>query len=118
MGAPVARPESPALSPHQVVVLVLVDAAQAADADTAKAHHPRIAQEEDVGGGPPAVEQLPQVVGRLVVAADCTRDVRAAVSSREAKPPTAAIGPSTLPKARISLRKPALRSAVMPRALP
>lgn len=57
-------------------MLVLVDAAQPADAQAAKAHHPCVSQEEDVGGGPPAVEQLPQVVGGLVVAADWEREGR------------------------------------------
>lgn len=59
-------------SAHQIVVLFLVDARQPANADAAKAHHPRVTQEEDVGGGPAAVVQLPQVVGRLVVPPNCS----------------------------------------------
>ena len=75
-------------------MLVLVDAAQPRDAHAAKAHHPRIAQEEDVGGGPPAVEQLPQVVGGLVVAADCKQSiaVRGELTRNQAKQLPQAVG--------------------------
>ena len=49
----------------------VVDAAQAGDAQAAKPHDARGAQVVDVGRHPAAVVQLPQVVGGLVVAANC-----------------------------------------------
>ncbi len=53
------------------VVVGVVDAGEAADADAAKGDHAGVAQVENARRGPPAVVQLPQVVGGLMVAADC-----------------------------------------------
>ena len=55
---------------HLLVVVRLVDAREPADARAAKAHDACVAQIKDAGRDPAAVEELPQVVGRLVVAAD------------------------------------------------
>ena len=52
-------------------VVGVVDAGEAADADAAKGDHAGVAQVEDARRGPPAIIQLPQVVGGLVVATDC-----------------------------------------------
>lgn len=54
------------------VVVLLVYASEAADADAAKVDDPRGAHVEDVGRGPASIEELVQVVGGLMVAADCT----------------------------------------------
>lgn len=48
----------------------IVYAREAADADTAKGDHASMAQVEDARSRPPTIVQLPQVVGRLVVAAN------------------------------------------------
>ena len=53
------------------VVVGIVYAGEAADADAAKGHHAGVAQVEDARRGPSTIVQLPQVVGCLVVAADC-----------------------------------------------
>lgn len=56
---------------HQVVVVVLEDAAEPCDANAAKVDDTRAAEKVDVGGRPAAMVQLPQVVAGLVVAANC-----------------------------------------------
>jgi hypothetical protein len=60
-----------------MVVLLLEDARQAADAQPAKAHHPRVSQEPDVWGCPAAIVELPEMVGGFVVAADWGGNERA-----------------------------------------
>ena len=57
---------------HQLVVLVLENAGQPSNAHAPKVDDASIAQEEDVGRSPAPVIQLPQVVGCLVIAANCT----------------------------------------------
>jgi len=51
-------------------VVGVENARQAAYADAAKGDHASVAQVEDARRRPPAIVQLPQVVGRLVVAAN------------------------------------------------
>jgi hypothetical protein len=53
------------------VVVGVENAGQAADADAAKGHHARVAQVVYARRRPAAIVQLPQVVGGLMVAADC-----------------------------------------------
>mmetsp|Transcript_19858 Transcript_19858/g.65659 ORF Transcript_19858/g.65659 Transcript_19858/m.65659 type:complete len:393 (-) Transcript_19858:193-1371(-) len=57
-----------------VVVAPVVDAAQPSDADASHRHHARVPEEVDVGRDPAAVVELPEVGGRLVVAADEDRE--------------------------------------------
>jgi hypothetical protein len=54
-----------------VVVLGIVDAGEASDACAAEVDDASMAQVVDIGGRPAAIVQLPQVVGGLVVAANC-----------------------------------------------
>eukprot|EP00955_Chlamydomonas_euryale_P116256 366406-Chlamydomonas_euryale.AAC.19 len=49
----------------------LVDSRQARDADTAKLDASGVAKEVDVGRGPASIVELPQIVGGLMVAANC-----------------------------------------------
>ena len=59
------------------VVRGVVDAANAADARAAKVDDAGMAEVVNVGRGPAAVVQLPEVICRLVVAANCTCQRRA-----------------------------------------
>lgn len=56
---------------HQAIVLGVVDAGEAGNARPAKVDDAGVAQVVDVGRRPAAIVQLPEVVGRLVVAPDC-----------------------------------------------
>ena len=56
---------------HQLVVLVLENAGQPSNAHAPKVDDASIPQEVDVGRSPAPIVELPQVVGCLMIAANC-----------------------------------------------
>ena len=65
---------------HRAIVALVVDAGQAANAGTPEVDDPGMAQVVNVWRYPAPIVELPQVVGRLVVPANCTLQYETSVN--------------------------------------